>query len=362
MLECYTFEKEINKEELINKYKNIIISNQKYDNELKIEQIAISDEYIIYPKIDGLIKNLKYLIDKNNNTKNGSIDISYSIISNLFILNELKTSNFKISDKNIDEYSIYNKEDIEKYDKLFIDKIIDKAKLNICKRHNFIYTSKNNYLDISPIKDFKELNKKYFLEKVYILSYFSKKSKRNYKSIYSVYKNDFYLFEYELSDIYKKFIKKYKRPIVYIPKNYLNKYYDLAFNIFLKTEEELKYISYNDLYNKILKNIKYKEYNCYEDYLNKLIFYYRKKKYLKEYKNNNSNLINNIFYYYLTLKYNSESGYNLAELVDNNIIDGDYTVFLKISEKLGNNLARKKLYEYYLSPKYYDENNLKRYS
>ncbi len=361
-MECYTFEKEFSKEELISKYKNNIISNPKYEKEINTEQISITDEYIIYPKIEGLIRNLNYLIDKNGNTKNGSIDISYSLISNLFILNELNTSNFKISDKNIDEYVINNVDDIEKYNKLFIEKIIDKAILNICKRHNFIYTSKNNHLDISPIKKFSEIYKKYYLEKVYIFSYFSKKNKKNYKSIYSTYKNDFYMFEYETSETYKKFIKKYKRPIIYIPKSYLEKYYELVFDIYLKTEEELKYISYNDLYNKILKNIKYKDYNSYYDYLNKLIFYYRKKKYLKEYQNKNNNLIDNIFYYYLTLKYNSDSGYNLAELVHNNIIDGDYIYFLKISEKLGNTLARKKLYEYYLSPKFYDETNLKRYS
>ena len=126
-------------------------------------------------------------------------------------------------------------------------------------------------------------------------------------------------------------------------------------------KDELKYITDERLYIKAKENIKYKKNAQYYDYLDKLIFYYKKNKYLALYECKEQTLRDKIFYYYLTLKYISESGYSLAMLVKLGIIEDDYIRLLEISAKLGNLEAKKALIEYYNSPKNYSESKLKRY-
>ncbi|MDE6660934.1 MAG: hypothetical protein K2J93_03810, partial [Anaeroplasmataceae bacterium] len=149
---------------------------------------------------------------------------------------------------------------------------------------------------------------------------------------------------------------------VYIPKEYLDFYYDLAFQVYLSTKEELKYIKPSELLTKIRKNIKYKEYSKYKDYLNQLIFYFKRKEYLKEFTNSEKGLMQDIFYSYLTLKYNPQSGYHLAELVLSHVVDDNYLKLLDISSRQGNTLAKKALFEYYSEPKNYNSYYVKRYS
>ncbi|MDE7263981.1 MAG: hypothetical protein K2N64_04915, partial [Anaeroplasmataceae bacterium] len=156
--------------------------------------------------------------------------------------------------------------------------------------------------------------------------------------------------------------KLYKSPIVYIPKDYVNEYYDLSFQVFQKTTEQLKYIKPATLLNKLKKNVKYEEYSKHEDYLNQLIFYFRKREYLKIWENKEKSLRYKIFYCYMTLKYNPQSGYMLAELVKDHIVEDNPLKLLNISAKLGNTLAKKALFEYYSDPKNYNAYNIKRYT
>ncbi|MDE7161307.1 MAG: hypothetical protein K2N65_00960, partial [Anaeroplasmataceae bacterium] len=153
-----------------------------------------------------------------------------------------------------------------------------------------------------------------------------------------------------------------KRPIVYIPKAFLEQYYSLSFCTFLTTKEELNYIKPSELYYKIKKNIKYKEYSKYEEYLDQLIFYYKKTQYLKELAPIGKKLKDEIFYYYLTLKYNPQSGYNLAMLVLNHVIEDNYLKLFEISARQGNTLAKKALFEHYSKPRCYNAYYIKRYS
>lgn len=360
MIECYSYKREISESDLIHYYKERLLTDLRYSQEIIDSHISIDSSFIVYPSLDGMVKNLKYLIVKKDSSKNGVLDVSASIISKDFILNELSTLSFIKDESSLDDFSIYNKEDVEKYERSFINSILDKAIFSICKRHNLIYTIKENHIDVAPIENFYELNKKYYLEQIYIISYFI--GKKRYKSIYSTIKNDFYSFEFVESNSFKLFLKKYKKPIIYIPKNYLKQYYDIAFRVYLRVEEELKYIDYSSLYNKLRKNIRYRSYTCYEDYLKQLIFYFKRKQYLKELLNPYSSLKDSIFYYYLTLRYNLDSGYKLAELMLNNVIEDNHIYYLKISANLGNAQAKKKLYEYYSSPKYFNEGYLRRYS
>lgn len=359
---CYVFRRELEEKELIEKYKSKILNNPKFEAELNVDQISVTSGFLVYPFIEGVIKNLEYLVLRSGKQISGVIDATCSVISKDFILHELSVKNFIEEEHTVQEYNVFNVKDIELYDKEFIKLILDKTERSICKRHNLILTEKANAIDVAPIKTFEEFNKKYYLEEVYSFDYFSKKHKKPFKSMYSPLTDTFYSLDFKRSETYTTFYKEYKRPIVYIPKEYLELYYDLVFQVYLSTKEELKFMKPSELLAKIKKNIKYKEYSKYSEYLNQLIFYFRRKEYLKEYQNPRSGLNFDIFYSYLTLKYNPQSGYRLAELVLHHIVQDNYLKLLDISAKLGNSLAKKALFEYYSEPKYYNSYYVKRYS
>ncbi|MDE6655856.1 MAG: hypothetical protein K2J85_02570, partial [Anaeroplasmataceae bacterium] len=354
MEECYVFRKEYEKEELILKYQNKILSNPKFDSQINPEQISITECFLVYPFIEGTIKNLEYLVLRDGKQKSGVIDVNCSLVSKDFLLHELSTKDFVIEPHSWNEYNIFNVKDIEIYEKDFIERILEKTTKSICQRHNLILTDRTNAIDISPIKNFEELNKRYYLEQVYVFDYFSKRHKKPYKSIYSPLKDKFYQLDFKRSEQFLNFYKLYKRPIVYVPKEYIEDYYDIAFDVFLSTSEELKYIKPSALLAKVRKNIKYKEYSKYEDYLKQLIFYFRKREYLREFTNKKTGLRLDIFYSYLTLKHNPQSGYRLAELVSSHVVEDNYLKLLGISAKQGNTLAKKALFEYYSEPKNYN--------
>ena len=79
------------------------------------------------------------------------------------------------------------------------------------------------------------------------------------------------------------------------------------------------------------------------------------------YENKNEKLKDKIFYYYLTLGHNKESGLELAKLIKLGLVSDSYPKMLMKSTELGSLEAKKYLIEYYKSPKYYNENILKRY-
>ncbi|MDE6408345.1 MAG: hypothetical protein K2K50_07060, partial [Anaeroplasmataceae bacterium] len=354
MEKCYVFRKGLEKEELIEKYKSSILDDPKFDSEINFDQISIASGFLVYPFIEGNIKNLEYLVLRDNKQKSGVIDASCSLVSKDFLLHELSIKDFREEEHNLDEYNIFNVKDVEVYEKEFIKRILEKTERSICQRHNLILTERKNAIDISPIKTFEELNKKYYLEEVYCFDYFSKKHRKPFKSMYSPLTDSFYSIDFKRSEQFMDFYKEYKRPIVYVPKEYLELYYDMAFRVYISTKEELKYIKPSLLLSKIRKNIKYKEYSKYNDYLNQLIFYFKRKEYLKEFTNSQVGLKKDIFYSYLTLKHNPQSGYHLAELVLNHVVEDNYLKLLDISARQGNTLAKKALFEYYSEPKNYN--------
>lgn len=359
---CYVFEKKFEIEELKLKFQSKITENKKFDSEIDLDHISITEGYIVYPFIEGSLKNLQYLVLRNGKQQSGVIDVSCSLVSKEFLLLEHSTKQFSKVDDTIDEFHIFNVKDIERYEKEFIERILDKTASGICKRHNLILTDRANSLDISPIQNFDEFDKRYYLEMVYCIDYFSKKHKKPFKSYFSSLYDDFYTIDFKKSELYNSFYKLYKSPIVSLPKIYLNDYYDLSFQVYQQTMEELKYIKPATLLNKIKKNVKYEEYTKHEDYLNQLIFYFRKREYLKLWKNKDTSIRYQVFYCYLTLKHNPQSGYILAEFVKDHIIEDNYLRLLTISEKQGNTLAKKALFEYYSEPKNYNSYNIKRYT
>lgn len=359
---CYVYRKELSHEELLHIYETKLHENPKFSYEFEANHISIAQGFWVYPIFDASIKNLQYLTLRNGKQQSGVIDINCNMVSRDFLIRELSTKQFTMEEHAIQEYVIFNLKDVEEYEKEFINRILEKAKKSICKRHNLIYTDRANDMDISPIKDFKILDKKYMLEEIYCIDYFEKGKKKPWKSFYSTIHDDFYSLDYCKSKEFELYYKTFKRPVVYIPKDYYDLYYDLSFQVYLETTEELKYIKTSQLLSKLRKNVKFKEYTKYKDYLNQLIFYYRKKEYLREFQNPFTDFRGEIFYYYLTLKYNSLSGYKLAELVSSHVLEDNYLKLLEISARQENTLAKKTLYEYYSEPYSYSDYQLRRYS
>lgn len=359
---CYVYRNELEKEPLLNLFKERIQANSKFQKEINDEQMTITNGFLVYPRIEGEIKNLEYLIIKDKSRQTGVIDASCNLISKDFLLRQLSTKDFKEEDHPITDYMVFNSSDIEFYQKEFIKRILDKTTKSICQRHNLILTNRCNSLDISPIKTFEKHTVSYYLEEVYFFDYFSKKHHKPFKSLYSPLQNDFYFIDFKKTEEYSLFYKQFKRPIVSIPKPYVEQYYDIAYQIYLTTKEELQYMKPMELYYKIKKNVKYEEYSKHDEYLNQLIFYFKKPQYLKEFKKTGNRLEQEIFYDYLTLKHNPQSGYQLASYVLNHIIDDNFLKLYDISAKLGNTLAKKALYEYYSDPKTYNATYIKRYS
>lgn len=360
MEKLYLYEKEIDVEIIKSKLNERLSKLKMYKTEYKDESLLIETKYIIYPFIHGKLKNINYFIVKENYEKNGVIDGEYTYISSDFLLNELKRDSFVLCEKTIDEFDVYNIEIIDYSFKKFLNELNERLEKGICDRHNLRLSNKNNKLDVGLIKEFDLLEKDYYLEQVYQITYIDG-SKKSYKSIYSSLKDDFYEFDFVKNESFIEYLKLYRKPIVSIPKRYIDEYYKLSYKIYLNVNEELKYITKESLFNKAKENIKYKKNVQYYDYLDKLIFYFKRGKYLSLFELKENNLKYKIFYYYLTLRFIGESGYSLAMLTKMGIIEDDYLKLLEISAKLNDTNAKKCLLEYYNSPKNYNESRLKRY-
>ena len=359
---CYVYRKEIDQDTLLSIYKEKIKANPKFQNEILEEQISITEGFLVYPFIEGNIKNLEYLVLRNKKQQTGVIDVACNLASREFLFYQHTIKCFAEENHPISDYIIFNKDVIDFYQKEYIKRILEKTTESICKRHNLILTEHANSIDISPIKTFDNYQIKYYLEEVYCFDYFSKHQKTPFKSIFSTLKNDFYILDFKKSEDFETFFKLYKRPIVPIPKIYLDQYYDISFKTYLTTKEELKYMKPSELYYKIKKHVKYEEYSKHNEYLNQLIFYFKRTQYLKELMPLGNELRQEIFYYYLTLKHKPESGYNLAKLVLNHVIEDNHIRLYEISVRQGNTLAKKALFEHYSEPRSYNSYYIKRYS
>lgn len=362
MEQFFLSKENVSKEQVLNYFKEKIKENPKFVSEVDEELIAVTDGYWVYPFLEGQLKNLDYLVLIDGKQTSGVIDCKGNYASRDFLNRKLKTRDFVEKEITLSEYHLLNASILGESEKEFIEYLLDRTTTQICDRHHLVLTTRQNVLDIAPIREFDSYNKRIYLEKVYVLTYYEKGTKKTFKSIYSTILNEFYELDYLKSKSYEEFYKLYKRPIVSLPKNLLNDYYQLAFEVYLKTKEELKFISESDLFHKIRKNIKYKDYTKYNDYLLQLIFYFKRKNYLSELTLPTISLKEEIFFEYLTLKYNPESGMKLAEKVKSGLLKDDRLKFLKYASDLKNSYARKELYLHYSSPRFYNESYMKRYS
>lgn len=360
------FIESINKDSAYIKYKDAIVSSSKFIKDINDELITIEEGYYIYCFYHGEIKDLEYLAIQNNKNIKGKIDIEHDYFSGDFLLNDLSRDMANNSINSLDGYNIFNMSDVIKCEKFFINSIISKGEEMICKRHRVLLTNKDNKVDVVPIREFKVFNKDFYLEKVYKIHYVSKFKKKNYVSIISGVTGRVYELSYIINEEYKEFLKKYKNPIVYIPNFLKEDYYEKCYKIYLKTKEELRFLSEKELYKKIKDNIENNNHPNHEEYLLEGIFYFKKRGYLKYYNVIETNRLRiTLLDLYLGLNYQNLCGYKLAEYYKLGIILGDNKDRIKMLEtscRLGNVAAKKLLYEHYLEPKYYDEYYLKRYS
>ena len=357
----------VDKDKAFNIYKNAIISSDKFINEIDETLITIEEGYYIYCFYYGKIIDLEYLAIQNKNNIKGKVDVEYNYYSGDFLLNGLSKKMENNSVDSIDMYRIFNIDDVIKFEKVFIEGLINKAEELISKRHRVVLTDKLNKIDVVPIREFTVFSKEFYIEKVYKIHYVSKYKKKNYVSLISGITGEIYNLEYITSQGFNDFYKKYKSPLVYIPYFLLDDYYDRCFSVYLKTKEELRYISEKELLKKIKDNVENNEHPNYDEYLLEGIFYFKKRGYLKYYKIRKSNNLRiTLLDLFLTLYYQKLSGLKLADYYKLGVIydksNKQWLKLLDIAYKLGNVEAKKLLYEHYLEPKYYDQYYLKRYS
>lgn len=353
---------ELSQEQVIEAFKNKITNLSKFSNDIDEELVVVTEGFWLYSFMDGFLKNLDYLVIQNGKQTSGMIDCSHHFANKDFLLRKLNTKDFVEQEIDLKEYYCLNSKEPEDAQKEFIKGFYNKMTDSICERHHLLLTQKENALDIAPIRDFNELQKRIYLEKVYKINYYNRITKKTYQSLYSTLQNDFYELDFIPSTEYQAFYKIFKRPIISLPKYLIPVYYDLVFDVYLKTQEELKYMQEKELLHKIKKNLQYKDYTKYNDYLLQMIFYFKKKNYLKELSLPTNQLKEELFFEYLTLRYHPDSGLKLAKKVQSGLIDDDFVKLLKYASDLGNSYAKKELYVYYSSPRYFNEYYMKRYS
>lgn len=361
----YILEEKLNLEDVYLIFENEIKNNPKYNKNFNKTLLSVEQMYFAYYFFDIKIDNLSYFYINNetNERYNGKLDMPYIMTDSLFILNELRKTNFKEAD-NVN-LCVINDKDYDKKKKLLIKNIKEKALINITNLHK-LNKNKNIHIDIAPIEKIDTFNLEIFYEKVYVIKYKPYSHKKEYTSILSDYNKHFYLFDYEKSECYLNYLKRYKYPIQVIPKEFLEDYYDISFNVYLKTLNKLEYENSKVLQRKIKNNIDYEEYNLYKDYLSMGIYYFKNKRYLKRLNSKEGNLRQRILFSFLTLNYQANSGVFLYECAKLNLLH-DSTIkkqiyFLQKSYRLGSSEAKKILYDHYSQPMYYDELSIKRYS
>lgn len=353
---------EIEQDTALNQFKEKIALSPMFDDNYNEEALAIQEAYLVYPMVDGMIKNLDYLVVMDGKETSGVIDSKYSYVDKNFLLKRLSTRDFIEKELNPKEFYILNSSDMVEAQSIFVKKLLDKTTSSICERHHLLLTLKGNVLDVAPIRNFDSLEKRYYLEKIYQFTYFENGNKKSYQSIYSTISKEFYSFDFKKSKEYEEYLKRFRKPIVAIPKHLIHFYEDISFDVYMKTKKELQYLDQTELFHKIKNNIKYQDYVKYEEYLLQLIFYFKKKSYLSQLEFPVKTLEEEIFFDYLTLKFQADSGYKLAKHIQNGLVEDNYEKMLKISADLKNSTAKKELYLYYSSPRFYNENLMKRYS
>ncbi len=336
-----------------------LINSSEY---IKIDdsKLLIEKNYYLYNFFDGAIQNLRYFYSSNNETINGSVDVSLVMSSPLSILNKItKELKLEMIDDEIEEY---NKNSYLEDKKLFIRAINDKAYENA---YELIKKNKNkdNKLDIEPIKDFLRLDEKKVYEEIYIFKYVH--NGVDYISIYSTANDIFYELCFPKTELFLEYVRIHGRPISNIPKRYYDLYYSIGFKVYLNVLEILKYSSEKELLKKIKKGIN-KESSMFNEYINILIFYYKNNKALAYLDDNTNNMRIKILYNYLSLKYKKEAGLYLYNCSRLNLLDRNDLYarikYLEISYSLKGDIAKNLLYKHYSNYAYFNERKRERYS
>ncbi|MGM9969150.1 MAG: hypothetical protein ACI35S_02000 [Anaeroplasma sp.] len=362
----YLFEKKLSLDEALTLYISSIKDDHRFKNDIDEKLISIEEKCYGYAFYDGFLHNQAYFIKKmdEESSIDGKIDLYISHSSGPFILHNLKKSFNVLSVEQLPQ-KVENERELKESFDIFINKTTEKLKFDICDRHH-ITPSRSIHIDIAPIENFDKLLKEYYYEIVYEIHYRDKTKKKDYVSVLSSVTSKFYRFEYVLSNSYMEFLKYFKRPIVHIPKEYIEYYYIDSFKVYESMNEKLNYSKKEDIYKKIRTNIEYCEYSQYKDYLYTGIFYFKIKKYLSKVIIDNDEIKRKIYLCFLTLNFNPESGIFLYKcglyrlLPDNDI--KKLIKYLKISYSLGSMEAKRLLYLHYNSSQYYDLYFVKKYS
>ncbi len=336
-----------------------LLDNSEYIT-LDDKNLLIEKNYYLYMFFDGAIQNLRFFYTSNNENSNGTIDVALVMSSPLSIKNRI---NKDMRLQEISEEIIpFNKNAYQEDKKLFITEINNKAYENAfslikCNK------SKENKIDIEPIKDFSRLEEKYVYEEIYIFKYVL--NGIDYISIYSTANNIFYDFNFPKSESFLEYVKLHGRPISHIPKSYYNLYYSIGYRVYLNVLEIFKYSNEKELLKKIKKGLN-KASNMFNEYIEILIFYYKYNKALKYLDDNNDNIKIKILYNYLSLKYKKQSGvylYNCCKLnlLDKNDLNAKLK-YLEISYSLKGEIAKNLLYQHYSNYAYFNERKKERYS
>jgi len=351
-------------EEGKNLYINTIKNDIRFNHNINIDRLNIIDSYLDYYYYNIKIFNLPYFLfdTKKNYHIDSKLDINYIYQDPNYILNEI-SRNDEVEIDDINSINLYqDKEDITY--KRVIDKINNKA-INIALDTNHI-KYKDSKLQIGLIDKLDECNIKKIYEHILIFHYKSNERRNDFISILSLYNKTFYKLEFEHNDTYLEFYKYYKRPSMYIPKDYLDYYYNKAFNSYISIIDKLKFETNSKILKKIKEGIMYKDYSLYNEYLDLGIYYYRLNKYLNKYEYKGITLKERIYYSYLTLYYNKDSGVFLANSFDLDLLDSNNIntkiKYLKISNSLGSLEAKALLFKHYSSYLYYDESKKNRYA
>lgn len=353
---------EMSQTEVIQDYVDFIRDDLRYSKDVDKDLISIEEGYYVYGFYHAKILDWQYLAIDKTKQINGVINGESDFVSPNFIFNELSRKNYS-EVLSIEDLNVFNFDELSKEKKAFIDKLIFKTESNIYKRHNI----KNRGVDLALIKEFSEYEEEIYLEKIFKIHYRIKEKRKDLISFYSGVKKEFYIFNFPFSYEYNQYLKKHKKPITYIPNKLVDLYHKIGFKIYLDTVSELKFIDEKNLVKKIKTNIKYDQHPKYLDYLYKGIFYYKIKEFLYKYSlSNDLGLKRYLLDLYLTLNHNPNSGlilsdFSLAGLCEKNNLK-EKLMFLNKSYSLGNLEAKKKLFEHYMEPKFYDEYFIKRYS
>lgn len=360
----YILPQKMSEEEAYEAFENELMINKKYKSNYNKSSLKLEVMYRAYYFFDSRIDSLPYFyINEETGEKyNGKIDVSCILNDSEFIVNELNKKDFIIYEGN--ELCVHNKKSYDAAYRNLIKKLKDKAYTSIVNNHNLKRNMKV-HIDVAPFEEINTCRLDIYYERIYIFKYKQQSIRKEYVCILSDYYQCFYQFEFDKSEEYINYLKKYKIPLESIPKQYLDVYYTISYNSYLSVIKKLQFESSRGLYKKIKSNIDYEEYSLYIDYLYSGIFYFKNKKFLSRINTKVDSLKERILLSFLTLSFQSGSGMFLYEcaklylLEDSSVKKQIY--FLKKSYKLGSLEAKKLLYDHYNEPMYYDEVAINKY-